>query len=86
MRWKMKSIKNEFYFDSPVNLQEKLAPCRGSATSVVARVSGRVAAWEDGESTRQADGLAALQLTNVVLGYVLSGLDEFLEYEDNEEP
>lgn len=29
--------------------------------------------------------VAAIQLTNVVLGYVLAGLDEFFEYEDDEE-
>lgn len=31
------------------------------------------------------DPRAAVQLTNVVLGYLLAGLDEFLEYQEDEE-
>ena len=48
MQWKMKPLKNEFYVDFSVNLQEEFA-------GVVARVESL--RWRMGESTRQVEGL-----------------------------
>jgi hypothetical protein len=51
MRWKMKSVKNEFHIDFPVSLQEEFVGVVATEGSVES-LRGRM-----GESTRQVEGL-----------------------------
>ena len=50
MQWKMKPLKNEFYVDFSVNLQEEFA-------GVVARIESLRGRMGASQSTRQVEGL-----------------------------